>query len=74
MILTAETSLAQALRADTGLAGRLADALGPANPLSALLAGGNVPAGRIHVALFRRCGYKRPSERSGRACRGRSYA
>jgi ribosomal protein L35 len=24
------------------------------------------------VALFRVCGYKRPSERSGRACRGRS--
>ena len=50
MTVTADTSLAQALRADPGLADRLTGRLGPDNPLSRLLAAGNVPAGRIHLA------------------------
>ncbi|WP_431857192.1 DUF2249 domain-containing protein [Azospirillum sp.] len=50
MPLTADTSLAQALRADPGLADRLAEGLGPDNALSRLLESGNVPAGRIHLA------------------------
>lgn len=50
MPLTADTSLAQALRADPDLARRLADGLGPDNPLSRMLAACTVPAGRIHLA------------------------
>jgi uncharacterized protein (DUF2249 family) len=50
MPFSAETSLAQALRADPGLADRLSGRLGPDNALSRLLADGNVPTGRIHFA------------------------
>ncbi|WP_448190306.1 DUF2249 domain-containing protein [Azospirillum sp. sgz301742] len=50
MPLTADTSLAKALRADPELAERLTGRLGPDNPLSRLLAAGNLPVGRIHFA------------------------
>jgi len=50
MPFTADTSLAQALRADPGLADRLTGRLGPDNALSRLLAADNVPMGRIRFA------------------------
>lgn len=46
----ADTSLAEALRADPGLADRLLGLLGPDNALSRLLAAGRLPAGRIHLS------------------------
>lgn len=48
--LRATTSLSQALRADPGLAERLSIRLGPDNALTRLLADGDVPPGRIHLA------------------------
>ncbi|HYG86376.1 MAG TPA: DUF2249 domain-containing protein [Azospirillum sp.] len=50
MPIHADTSLAEALRADPGMTDRLVALLGPDNALSRLIAAGHLPAGRIHFS------------------------